>query len=56
MMLEKIASFCRLELDTGAERVRALLPPLALLLLGGAAGFIIFSAVLPLLDSMTAFM
>ena len=55
-MLDKIASFCRLDMDTQAERVRALLPPLALLLLGGAAGLMIFSVVLPLLDSMTAFM
>lgn len=55
-MLDKIAAFCRLDMDTQAERVRALLPPLALLLLGGAAGLMIFSIVLPLLDSMTAFM
>ncbi len=55
-MLEKISEFCRLDLNTRAERIRALLPPLALLLLGGTVGFILFSAVLPLLDSMTAFM
>ena len=39
-----------------AERVRVLMPPLALLILGSVVGFIIFSTVLPLLDSMTAFM
>ncbi len=55
-MLEKISEFCRLDMNTRAERIRALLPPLALLILGGTVGFIIFSAVLPLLDSMTAFM
>ena len=55
-MLEKISEFCRLDLNTRAERIRALLPPLALLFLGGTVGFILFSAVLPLLDSMTAFM
>lgn len=55
-MLEKISEFCRLDMNTRAERIRALLPPLALLVLGGTVGFIIFSAVLPLLDSMTAFM
>ena len=55
-MLEKISEFCRLDLNTRAERIRALLPPLALLFFGGTVGFILFSAVLPLLDSMTAFM
>lgn len=55
-MLAKIAAYCRLDLDTRAERIRVLLPPVALLILGSVVGFIIFSAVLPLLDSMTAFM
>ena len=55
-MLAKIASYCRLDMDTRAERVRALMPPISLLILGGVVGFIVFSAVLPLLDSMTAFM
>ena len=55
-MLEKIASYCRLDMDTQAERIRVLLPPLALLFLGGAVGFVVFSSVLPILDSMTAFM
>lgn len=55
-MLAKISSYCRLDMDTRAERIRVLLPPVALLLLGGVVGFIIFSTVLPLLDSMTAFM
>ena len=55
-MLEKISEFCRLDMNTRAERIRALLPPLALLVLGGTVGFIVFSAVLPLLDSMTVFM
>lgn len=55
-MLAKIASYCRLDMDTRAERIRVLLPPVALLILGGVVGFIIFSTVLPLLDSMTAFM
>ena len=55
-MLAKIAAYCRLDLDTRAERVRVLMPPLALLILGGVVGFIVFSTVLPLLDSMTAFM
>ena len=55
-MLAKIAAYCRLDLDTRAERVRVLMPPLALLILGSVVGFIIFSTVLPLLDSMTAFM
>ncbi len=55
-MLSKIASYCRLDLDTRTERLRALLPPISLLILGGVVGFIVFSAVLPLLDSMTAFM
>lgn len=55
-MLERIAAFSRLELDTGAERVRALLPPLSLLLLGGLVGLIVFSVVLPMLDGMTAFL
>ena len=55
-MLAKIASYCRLDMDTRAERIRVLLPPVALLVLGGVVGFIIFSTVLPLLDSMTAFM
>lgn len=55
-MLAKIASYCRLDMDTRAERIRVLLPPIALLILGSVVGFIIFSTVLPLLDSMTAFM
>ncbi len=55
-MLAKIASYCRLDMDTRAERIRVLLPPVALLILGSVVGFIIFSTVLPLLDSMTAFM
>ncbi len=55
-MLAKIAVYCRLDMDTQAERIRVLLPPLALLVLGGVVGLIIFSTVLPLLDSMTAFM
>ena len=55
-MFSKIASYCRLDMDTQTERVRALLPPLSLLILGGVVGVIVFSAVLPLLDSMTAFM
>ena len=55
-ILAKIASYCRLDMDTRAERIRVLLPPVALLVLGGVVGFIIFSTVLPLLDSMTAFM
>ena len=55
-MLEKISAFCRLDTDSRAERVRELLPPVSLLVIGGAVGLIIFSAVLPLLDSMTMFM
>ena len=55
-MLAKIASYCRLDMDTRAERIRVLLPPAAMIVLGGVVGFIIFSTVLPLLDSMTAFM
>ncbi len=55
-MLAKISAFCRLDMETRSERVRVLLPPLSLLILGGVVGFIIFSAVMPLLDSMTAFM
>ena len=55
-MLAKIASYCRLDMDTRAERIRVMLPPVALLILGSVVGFIIFSTVLPLLDSMTAFM
>ena len=55
-MLAKIASYCRLDMDIRAERIRVLLPPVALLILGSVVGFIIFSTVLPLLDSMTAFM
>lgn len=55
-MLAKIASYCRLDMDTRAERIRVLLPPVALLILGSVVGFIIFSTMLPLLDSMTAFM
>ncbi len=56
IMLKKISEFCRLDLNTREERVRTLMPPTALLVIGGLVGFIIFSAVLPLLDSMTAFM
>ena len=55
-MLAKLSSYCKLDMDTRAERIRALLPPTALLFLGGIVGFILFATVLPLLDSMTAFM
>ena len=41
MILEKMADFCRGEADTLSERLRALLEPTVILLMGGVVGFVI---------------
>ena len=55
-MLGRVASFCRAEADNLSERIRALIAPAALLILGGIVGLVIFSIALPVLDNMTAIM
>ncbi len=55
MILEKMADFCRGEADTLSERLRALLEPTVILLMGGVVGFVIFAVALPVLDAMTVY-
>ena len=50
-----MADYCRGEADTLSERLRALLEPTVILLMGGVVGFVIFAVALPVLDAMTVY-
>ncbi len=55
LVLSKITDFCRLEAATQAERLRSLMEPAMLLLMGGLIGFVVFAIALPVLDTMAAY-
>ncbi|MBQ7515215.1 MAG: type II secretion system F family protein [Schwartzia sp.] len=54
-VLAKISDFCRLEAATRTERLRSLMEPAMLLVMGGIIGFIVFAIALPVLDAMTLY-
>ena len=51
-MLEGAGDVCQGEAELLLERINVLAEPLIMLLLGGVAGFIVLSTVLPILDLM----
>lgn len=55
MILGKVADFCRIEAESLSERLRALLEPAMILIMGGVIGLIIFAIALPVLDAMTMY-
>ena len=54
-VLTKIASFCQSDVEIEIERLKILIEPIMILILGAIIATIVFAIALPILDTMTAF-
>ena len=54
-VLQKITVFCKTETDTSMERLKIMMEPMMILIIGVMVGTIVFAIALPVLDTMTAF-